>query len=72
MRHLNTTWLSFVFVGITVGVCPATEDGFVSLFDGQTRNGWTVNHLPKDQELAVSRSLPRASPWMSRTKWCSA
>ncbi len=53
MRHLNTTWLSFVFVGIAAGVCPATEDGFVSLFDGQTLNGWTVNHLPKDQELAV-------------------
>ena len=53
MRRLDSTWLSLVFVGIAAGVCPATEDGFVSLFDGQTLNGWTVNHLPKDQELAV-------------------
>ena len=31
----------------------AAEQGFVSLFDGKTLNGWTVNCLPKDKELAA-------------------
>jgi hypothetical protein len=30
----------------------ATETEFVSLFDGQSLDGWVVNCLPKDQELA--------------------
>ena len=51
MGRPNSTWLSLVFVGVTASVCQASEEGFVSLFDGQTLNGWTVNHLPKDQEL---------------------
>lgn len=53
MRRLNRTWFSFVIVGVAASVCPASEDGFVTLFDGQTLNGWTVNHLPKDRELAA-------------------
>jgi len=28
----------------------ADEEGFASLFDGKTLNGWTVNCLPKDKE----------------------
>mgnify|MGYP000687022238 CR=1 FL=1 len=28
------------------------EEGFVSLFDGKTLEGWTVHCLPKDRELA--------------------
>jgi multimeric flavodoxin WrbA len=31
----------------------ADESGFVSLFDGKTLDGWTVNCLPKDQALAA-------------------
>ncbi len=30
------------------------ESGFVPLFDGQTLNGWTVQCLPKDKELAAT------------------
>jgi hypothetical protein len=29
------------------------EPGFVSLFDGETLNGWTINCLPKDKKLAA-------------------
>jgi hypothetical protein len=32
---------------------PAADDGFVSLFDGKTLNGWTVCYLPKDAKLAA-------------------
>ncbi|HUT89042.1 MAG TPA: DUF1080 domain-containing protein [Thermoguttaceae bacterium] len=31
----------------------ADEPGFVSLFDGKTLKGWTINCLPKDKELAA-------------------
>ena len=31
----------------------AVEQGFISLFDGKTLNGWTINCLPKDKELAA-------------------
>jgi hypothetical protein len=31
----------------------AVEPGFISLFDGETLNGWTINCLPKDKELAA-------------------
>ena len=31
----------------------AAEPGFVSLFDGKSLNGWTINCLPKDKELAA-------------------
>ncbi len=34
------------------GSCAAAEDGFVSLFDGKTLDGWDVNHMPKDAQLA--------------------
>jgi acetyl esterase/lipase len=30
------------------------EPGFVSLFDGKTLEGWTVNCLPQDRELAAT------------------
>jgi len=32
---------------------PAADNGFVSLFDGKTLNGWTVCCLAKDKELAA-------------------
>jgi hypothetical protein len=31
----------------------ADEPGFISLFDGKTLTGWTVDCLPKDKELAA-------------------
>ena len=31
----------------------AAEPGFTPLFDGKTLDGWTVNHLPKDKQLAA-------------------
>jgi hypothetical protein len=31
---------------------PAAEEGFTSLFDGKTLDGWTVNCLPKDRQRA--------------------
>ena len=31
----------------------ADESGFIPLFDGKTLNGWTINCLPKDKELAA-------------------
>ena len=31
----------------------AGEPGFVSLFDGKTLDGWTINCLPKDKKLAT-------------------
>ena len=31
----------------------AAEEGFVSLFDGKTLQGWTVNCLARDKELAA-------------------
>ena len=30
----------------------AAEEGFTSLFDGKTLDGWTVNCLPKDKQFA--------------------
>ena len=32
----------------------ANESGFVPLFNGQTLDGWTINCLPKDKELAAT------------------
>ena len=31
----------------------ADEAGFIPLFDGKTMDGWTINCLPKDKELAA-------------------
>jgi hypothetical protein len=31
---------------------PAAEEGFTSLFDGKTLDGWTINCLPKDRQRA--------------------
>jgi 3-keto-disaccharide hydrolase len=42
-----------IVLGVLTGVpTPAAEPGFVSLFDGKTLNGWTINCLPKDKQLA--------------------
>ena len=43
-----------IVLGVLTGVpTPATEPGFVSLFDGKTLDGWTINCLPKDKQLAA-------------------
>jgi len=46
--------LACVVLSLSVGApLHADEPGFVSLFDGKTLKGWTVNGLPKDKELAA-------------------
>jgi len=48
---LSTMWL---ILGLSVAApAHAGEPGFVSLFDGKTLAGWTINCLPKDKELAA-------------------
>jgi hypothetical protein len=44
-------WLTVALL-VPVG-SPAAEDGFVSLFDGKTLNGWKVCYLAKDAKLAA-------------------
>ena len=39
-----------LLVGAPAG---AAEPGFVSLFDGKTLDGWTINCLPKDKQLSA-------------------
>lgn len=46
---------SFLFIAVfqvTISTTLADEEGFVSLFDGQTLDGWTINCLPKDEAFA--------------------
>jgi hypothetical protein len=31
----------------------AAEEDFVALFDGKTLEGWTINYLPRDKNLAA-------------------
>ena len=53
---MNRTILSTIGLIFTLSfVSPAktAEPGFVSLFDGRTLNGWTINCLPKDKKLAA-------------------
>lgn len=53
---MNRTVLSAIGLTFTLSFAsPAqtAEPGFVSLFDGKTLNGWTINCLPKDKKLAA-------------------
>ncbi len=34
------------------GTVSAADQGWVSLFNGKNLDGWTINHLPRDKELA--------------------
>jgi hypothetical protein len=53
---MKRTWLAMISPVLLLCAAIAAragEPGFVSLFDGKTLNGWTVNCLPKDKELAA-------------------
>ena len=53
---MNRTILSAIGLTFTLSIAsPAktAEPGFVSLFDGKTLNGWTINCLPQDKKLAA-------------------
>jgi uncharacterized membrane-anchored protein len=40
-----------IVLGLSVGAAAyADEPGFISLFDGKTLDGWTIDCLPKDKE----------------------
>ncbi|MBM4034648.1 MAG: DUF1080 domain-containing protein [Planctomycetes bacterium] len=45
----NLVWLAVLAAVATA----AEEEGFTSLFDGKTLNGWTINCLPKDKEFGA-------------------
>ena len=49
----GTEYLKAVQRAIMPSASPAADDGFVSLFDGKTLNGWTICCLPKDAELGA-------------------
>lgn len=42
-----------VLLAIPTPAC-ATEEGFTSLFDGSTLDGWTIQCLPKDRALSLA------------------
>ncbi|MFH1922096.1 MAG: DUF1080 domain-containing protein [Planctomycetota bacterium] len=43
-----------VVLGLSLGApACAGEPGFLSLFDGKTLDGWTINCLPKDREFSA-------------------
>ncbi len=44
-----------VFLGMVFALCSlaGAEEGFVSLFDGKSLDGWTVKCQPKDRELGT-------------------
>ena len=53
---MNLTQLPVVCVVLSLSLgtpLHAGEPGFVSLFDGKTLKGWTINCLPKDRQLAA-------------------
>ena len=53
---MNRIYLPLICIlaSLSVGApARADEPGFVSLFDGKTLDGWTINCLPKDRELAA-------------------
>ncbi len=52
MRSTARYILSVAALLTTLPGAAADEPGFVSLFDGKTLDGWKVNCLPKDKELA--------------------
>lgn len=50
--RINRLLLSVLFMQLSVGAMadlptPTTEDGWISLFDGKTLNGWKVNENPE-------------------------
>src|SRR3546814_20859090 len=50
--RINRLLLSVLFVQLSVGAmadlpAPTTEDGWISLFDGKTLDGWKVNENPE-------------------------
>jgi len=53
MSRIHLPLVCFIF-SLSAGIpLHADEPGFVSLFDGKTLKGWTVNCLSKDKELAA-------------------
>ena len=53
MRPVQRNGLWAVVLFIVPTFSSAAEEGFTPLFDGKTLDGWTVNCLPKDKELAA-------------------
>ena len=52
MRSGVQSYLLIAVLQVTIPTTFAEEEGFVSLFDGQTLDGWTINCLPKDKAFA--------------------
>jgi hypothetical protein len=50
MKHGVQSFLLIAVFQVTLSTTLAEEEGFVSLFDGQTLEGWTINCLPKDKD----------------------
>lgn len=48
----NIGWI--MVLSLMAAIVSADEQGFTSLFDGETLEGWTVNCMPKDQQLAAT------------------
>jgi hypothetical protein len=53
MKHACFAMMWPVVLLAAAGQGRADEPGFVSLFDGKTLDGWTINCLPKDKERAA-------------------
>ncbi|MBC8876329.1 MAG: DUF1080 domain-containing protein [Planctomycetes bacterium] len=54
MKRVKTTFVWMAILVSAPAISAAGEDGFKSLFDGKTLNGWTVNCLPKDRQQAAT------------------
>jgi len=53
MRLVTRKSLWTILLLLTPLLASAAEDGFTSLFDGKTLDGWTIDCLPKDKELGA-------------------
>jgi hypothetical protein len=59
---VSTTVFQSIALLAVAGPCAAAEEGFTSLFDGKTLEGWTVNCLPRDKkEAATAWSVDRGT-----------